>query len=495
MFAAVFGKDMRWAGVFEIDLATGKARTVFEEASKPRMDMNSTSYNPPNVRVTSGGKELIWYSDRSGFGHLYRYDVASGRLLNSITHGDWLVRDILAVDENHRQVWFSASGREPGDPYARYLYRVNFDGTGLVLMSPEPGDHLLTSPYNDVLKIDPAAGFGPLSPSGRYVVYTSSPLQGPVVTLARSTSDPGKSAVVERADAEAVAADGYRPPELFTVKAADGVTDLWGVMLKPRDFDPAKRYPVIDAEYASPLTAAVPHNFAQPFSNTLPCTSPSAMAELGFVVVIVDGRGTAYRSKAFSQYGFGELNIIGLDDHIAAIRALAARTPGLDLDRVGVVGGSYGGWSALRAMLEFPDFYKAGVACAPIGAMHSQNLDYHWSVFQGAPVYADGSSLRTRPDEVPQNWRALDGPAEAARLKGKLMIIAGGLDENVVPGTTMQFVDALIKADKDFELIYLPNSAHQVSRIPYTTRRIWDFLVRNLMGATPPENFHLKSSG
>jgi dipeptidyl aminopeptidase/acylaminoacyl peptidase len=353
-------------------------------------------------------------------------------------------------------------------------------------LSPEPGDHLITSPWNDVVSLDGAVGYELISPSGKFTVYASSPIGQTTQTIIRRTGDASRVAVVETADATQLFAAGFRAPEEFVVKAADGETDLYGVMYKPFDFDPNRKYAVIDQEYASPLTAVVPRSFAQAVQGVPAIGSSAAFARLGFIVVVIDARGTAYRSRAFSQAGFGKLNINGLDDHVAAIQHLAQRFSYLDVQRVGITGASYGGWSALRGMLEFPDFYKVGVAGVPPGSMHNMYLDYHWTTFQGRPDYSDGSELRPSLTEVPRGWGALDGRQQAARLRGKLLMIMGELDENAVPGSTLQFVNALMEANRDFELLYLPNKSHHESANPYSIRRTWDFFVRHLLGQEPP---------
>jgi dipeptidyl-peptidase 4 len=272
------------------------------------------------------------------------------------------------------------------------------------------------------------------------------------------------------------------------------VTDIWGVMYKPSDFDPGKKYPVIDSQYASPLTALTPRHFFQAWRGKQPL-APSSYAELGFIVVSVDARGTAFRSRAFSQAGYGKLNLIGLDDHVAAIRQLAARLPYLDADRVGIIGHSYGGMAVYRAMLEFPDFFKVGIASAGAASTHGMYLDYNWTAFQGRPVYRDGGELRLDPTEVPANYESLDGAAQADRLRGKLLMQFGELDENVPPGQLLQFVAALIRANKDFELLYMPSRDHQFIGEGYVMRRDWDFMVRNLLGREPPAQYELKMSG
>lgn len=494
VFCAAHGDNMESAFLFDVDLTTGTARTVIEERLPPRTDLNSTSYNPVNVHVTADGTEAIWFSQRDGWGHLYRYDVRTGALKNRITQGDWLVRDIIQVDEAQRRVYFTGGGREGGNPYYRYLYRVSFDGTGLTQLSPETADHLLLPNKPAVLSSDGITPHAVVSPSGRYVAYNYSRLDQPTRFVVRSLANPSVTTTIETADASGLVAAGWRAPEEFVVKAADGKSELWGTLYKPTDFDPRKKYPIIDSQYASPLTAFTQRHFFQAWRGKQPL-APSSYAELGFLVMSVDARGTTYRSREFSQAGYGKLNLIGLDDHVAALRQLAERHAYVDLDRVGIIGHSYGGFTAYRAMLEYPDFFKVGIASAGAADTHAMYLDYHWTAFQGRPVYSDASELRPSATEVPANYQSLNGSAQASRLKGKLLIQLGELDENVPPGQILQFVAALISANKDFELLYLPSRDHQFIGEGYVMRRDWDFMVRNLLGQEPPAGYEIKVSG
>jgi dipeptidyl-peptidase-4 len=489
LYLVAHGDNMESAYVFDVEVATGKSRTVLEEHLAPRTDLNSTSYDPVNVQVVKDGRELIWFSQRDGWGHLYRYDMRSGKLLNRITGGDWLVRDIIDIDEARGIIYFTGGGREPGNPYFRYLYRVNFDGSNLKLMSPEPADHLLLPHKHFVLTLDGITAYAPASPSGRYVLYNFSRIEQPTQFVIRRTADASLVAEVETADAAQLYAAGWRPPLSFSVKMNDG-TDLWGVMYQPSDFDAKQRYPIIDAQYASPLTAVVPHNFYQAYRGKQPL-QPSSYAELGFIVVSVDARGTTYRSEKFLHAGYGALNRVGLDDHITTIRELAATRPYMDLDRVGIVGHSYGGFVALRALLEFPEFFKVGISSAAMIDVQGMYADYHWSAFQGPPRYSDGSEWRPNATEVAENWKSLSASAQVQQLQGKLLVQMGELDENVPPGQVLQFVNSLIKDNKDFEFLYMPSRDHQFIGDSYVTRRDWDFMVRNLQGREPPPGYRI----
>ncbi|UCC40406.1 MAG: DPP IV N-terminal domain-containing protein [Candidatus Aminicenantes bacterium] len=492
LYAVAFGYNMESAFLFDIDLMTGAVRTVIEEQVLPRTDLNSTSYSPPNVRVKGDCEEVIWFSQRDGWGHLYLYDGKTGKLKNQITKGDWLVWDIVHVDESNRQIFFTGGGRAEGNPYYRFLYRVNFDGSDLVLLSPEKADHLITSPWNDILSLTGAAGYDVVSPSGKYVVYNYSLVDQPTETVIRSVEDGSLIASVEKADVSDLYAAGWQNPEEFVVKAEDGKTDLYGLMYKPRNFDPNKKYPVIDSQYASPLTAVVPRNFTQALIG-VGLVRPASLTELGFVCVVFDARGTTYRSKEFLHYSYGKLHTMGLEDHVAGIKQLAKRHSFMDIERVGVHGGSFGGWTAFRAMLEFPGFFKVGVSGAGPGSMQNMYLDYHWTAFHGRPKYSDGTELRPTPTEVPENYVNADGRQQVENLKGKLLIMMGEIDENVLPGSTLQFVDALIKADKNFDMLYVPNRPHNF-RSPHVIRRAWDYFVLHLHGAEPPE-YHIKKWG
>jgi dipeptidyl-peptidase 4 len=491
LYLVAHGDNMESAFVFDVEVSSGHARVVIAESLAPRTDLNSTSYNPVNVRLVRDCQELIWFSQRDGWGHLYRYDVLSGELLNQITAGAWLVRDIIDMDDEHGVIYLTAGGREPGNPYFRYLYRVNFDGSNFKLLSPEAADHLLLPNRPFVLSLDGISAYAPISPSGRYLLYNFSRIDLPTKFVIRGVLEANLVAEVETADATQLYAAGWRPPQSFTVKAADGATDLWGVTYQPSDFDPQRRYPVIDAQYASPLTAVVPHNFYQAYRGKQPL-APSSYAELGFIVICVDARGTTYRSAQFSQAGYGTLNRIGLDDHIAAIRALAATRTYIDIERVGIMGHSYGGYAALRAMLEFPEFFKVGISSAAMMNTQGMYSDYHWSAFQGRPRYSDGTEWRGTTTEIARNWQLLNASAQAHQLKGKLLLQMGELDENVPPGQILQFVSTLMKENKDFDFLYLPSRDHQFIGDAYVMRRDWDFMVRNLLECQPPPDYRIE---
>ncbi len=478
------------AALLEISPGTQAVRIVFKERLAPRADLNTAYYNPPNVYVMKNGTEFIWFSQRDGWGHLYLYDAASGRLKNAITSGDWVVRDIVHVDESKRVIYLTISGREPGNPYYRYLYRVNFDGTGLTLLSPEAADHLIVGAGFHFYPFEEAKIYQVISPSGKYAVYTYSTPAQPPQTVVRSTSNGSLVATIERADPSALFAAGYRPPREFVVKAADGTTDLWGVLYEPEHVGPLRRYPAIDSEYTSPLYATTPRDFMSAIFGPPSQLNPASLTALGFVVVGVDARGTPNRSKAFLDYSYGRWNTMGIEDHVAAIRQLHTRYPYIDLDRVGIVGWSFGGEAATRALLEFPDFFKVGVAADPAGGQHS--IYTGTEPWIGVPLYSDGTTIRPKPNEVPKSYAPLDSALDASKLKGHLLMLVGELDENVFAASTLQFADALMKANKTFDLIFSPNAAHFTTYATFPTyaaylrRRMRDYFIVNLLAASLP---------
>ena len=418
-------------------------KAVIDEQAKTFIDWTNKVYLhrlPPT-------HEAIWMSERDGWNHLYLYDTASGTVKNQITKGNWVVRGVDRVDDAKRQIWFRAGGLVTGqDPYYIHYCRVNFDGTGLIDLTPGDGTHTLAA-----------------SPDGAYLVDTYSRVDMPPVSELRRMSDGGKVLDLERADASALLAAGWKAPERFVSKGRDGVTDIYGVIVRPTNFNPNRKYPVVENIYAGPQGSFVPKAFA-------PNNGLQAMAELGFIVVQMDGMGTNNRSKAFHDVCWQNLADAGFPDRIRWIRAAGARYPYMDLNRVGIYGTSAGGQNALGGLLLHGDFYKAGVADC---GCHDNRMDKIWwnEQWMGWPVgpqYAANSNVTLAP-----------------RLTGKLLLMVGEMDTNVDPASTMQVVDALIKADKDFELLVMPGQGHGVVGSPYGKRRLQDFLVRSLLGVEP----------
>lgn len=460
LYALLTTRANKMMALVALDLATGTTRTIINEtAAKTNVQPNVALYSGPNVRILGKGSEALWFSERDGYGHLFLYDIVTGKLKRRLTPGASTVFDIIATDERRRELYYTASSAgERSNPYYRQLYRVSLDGGAPVQLTSGDVDHFIQAEANPAF----ALYFGTkvpvqaISPDFAYFIDVASTVERPPVTSIRSTRDGREIAKVESADISGVQALGYQPPEPFVMKAADGKTDLYGVLYWPpvaKTKTPGS-LAIIDAIYNGPQVSSVPNTYTGAFNNA--AWAPAALAKLGFVVMVLDARGTAMRDKAFHDASYGAFEDAGMDDHIAAIRELARRHPEIDATRVGVYGASHGGYYAANAILRHPDVYKAAVAAA------------------GA--YRDLGRLA--PD-----------------LTGKLMLVAGDMDENVPPASTYQLADALQKANKDFDLIIMANHVHSEIWDPYVVRRTWDFFVRHLQGKEPPESFSIPEIG
>lgn len=457
-------REERGSKAFQLEVAdvrSGEPRTLLRERGSTQVEPSHTFYGEPNVRVLGTG-EIIWWSERDGWGHLYLYD-ATGALKRRLTSGPWIVREIAYVDEKFRRVYFTAGGREPGrDPYLRHLYRVNLDGSGLQLLTPEDAEHQVR-----------------FSPSGRYFVDAYSRVDLAPVSALR-TADGALVRKLEEADLELLLASGWKWPERFQAKGRDGVTDIYGVIFRPSKFDTNKRYPVIDDIYHSPHRIWTHKRFGgQPTGDLMGFNfwHAQALAELGFIVVTVDGLGTPWRSKAFHDAYYGNMGDCGLEDHVAAFRQLAIGYPYMDLSRVGVYGHSQGGFCSARAILAYPDFYKVGVSSA---GDHDQRgfIQFWGEKYEGL---LSGS-----------NYDNQSNPLLAKNLKGKMLLAWADLDDNVPPGLTIKLIYELIKANKDFDLLVMPNRDHDFLRDPYFLRRRWDYFVQHLLGQRPPAGYKIQ---
>ena len=429
--------------VLEVDASTGIVRTLIEELSETFIDYSDKTYRYD----IDDGKEIIWASERDGWNHLYLYDGGSGKVKNQITKGEWVVRGVEKVDEQNRQIIFRASGKESGqDPYLINYYLINFDGTGLVKLTNGNANHSLD-----------------FSSNRKYFVDTYSRVDLPPVSILCNASDGKEIMQLAQADISDLLKTGWKMPEVFVSKGRDGKTDIWGIICRPMNFDKNKKYPVLEYIYAGPHSAFVPKTFSA-------YRSMQAYAELGFIVVQIDGMGTNWRSKAFHDVCWKNLKDAGFPDRILWHKAAAKKYPFMDITKVGIYGTSAGGQNSMGAVLFHPEFYDVAVSAC---GCHDNRMDKIWwnEAWMGWPIgseYAECSNV-----------------VNASKLKGKLFLIVGEMDTNVDPSSTMQVVDALIKAKKDFDLLVVPGMGHSSGGI-VGERKTKDFFVKNLLGVNPP---------
>lgn len=429
--------------VLEMSAVDGSVRTLIEEKEEKYV-------NYPRIyrNYLIDGKRIIWSSERDNYNHLYLYDRATGKPLNQITKGEWYVRGVQHVDEANEVIYFSANGMKKGeDPYLIHYYKINFDGSNLVELTPEEGMHQCwySSDY-------------------KYLVDVYSKVDQAPIAVLRDAKNGKIRMQLDKADISALLANGWKAPEVFSAKGRDGKTDMWGVIYRPSNFDPSKKYPVIEYIYSGPGDQYVPKTFS---SYNWWMTS---LAELGFIVVQVDGMTTSFRSKEFEEVCYKNLKDAGLPDHIAWIKAAAQKYPYMDIDRVGIFGCSAGGQESTGAVLFHPEFYKAAYSAC---GCHDNRMDKIWwnELWMGYPV-----------DE---SYSACSNVDNAYLLSRPLMLVVGELDDNVDPASTMQVANALIKANKDFELVVIPGAHHTMGE-DFGEHKRYDFFVRHLMGVTPP---------
>lgn len=435
--------------VLELSAKTGLVRTLIEEKNDKYIN-----YNRQRRIDLQDGKRIVWTSERDGRHHIYLYDRQKGKMVRQITKGEYYVRDIQHVDEKAGVIYFSACGKnKEEDPYLIHYYKIGLDGKGLVCLTPEEGTHSAT--FTDDMA---------------YLIDTYSTVTTPPVTVLRSGKDGKILRTLETADITALEAVGWKAPEVFVAKGRDGKTDMWGLIQRPSNFDPNKKYPIIEYIYSGPGDQYVPKSFT-PWLYYL-----QNMAELGFIVVQVDAMTTSFRTREFEEVCYKNLKDAGLPDRIAWIKAAAEKYPYMDTDRVGIYGCSAGGQNALAAVLWHGDFYKAAYAAC---GCHDNRMDKIWwnEQWMGYPV--DSSYIECSNVE------------NAYRLERPLMLVVGELDDNVDPASTMQVVNALQKANKDFELVVIPGAHHTMGE-SYGDHKRYDFFVRHLLGVDPPKWSELK---
>jgi dienelactone hydrolase len=455
-------RDHKSAKLRVADADTGEVREIMEEKVATQFE---SGQGEVNWRYLPASNEFIWYSEKDDWGHLYLYDLNTGRLKNQITKGNFVVTRLLKVDDKNRVLYFEANGREQGrDPYFSHFYSVGFDGRNLKLLTPEDGNHQIT-----------------LSPDGKYFVDTfSKPDVAPVTVLRDMT---GKTiATLEKTDISRLTAAGWKPPTPVTVKSRDNKWDLYGLMFTPTNLDRNRKYPVVNYIYPGPQGGGVG---SRSFSASR--SDHQALAELGFVVVIIDGTCNPDRSKSFHDVCYGNMADNTLEDQISGIRQLAQKHPYMDLNRVGIWGHSGGGFATAAALFRYPDFYKVGISES--GNHDNRNYEDDWGERYIGLLEGDNYEKQAN-----QNY--------AKNLKGKLLLAHGAMDDNVPPYNTYLVIDALIKANKDFDLIVFPNARHSFASDAlngfnpaanyYMMRRRWDYFVKHLLGAEPPKEFELK---
>jgi len=450
-------RDHKSAWFRVADAETGEVRTLFEERMPTQVGDASL---PENLwRVLPASNELIWWSQRDNWIHLYLYDLTTGRLKHRITSGEGNVEEVVRVDEKARTIYFMGQGKDPGrDPYFQHLYRIGFDGRGQTLLTPENANHVVS-----------------VSPDGRYFVDSYSTPDTPPVAVLRDANGRVLQ-TLERADISRLVATGWKPPMPIRMKARDGKTDIYGLMYTPSKMDSTKKYPIVNHIYPGPQSGSVGTRSFSPARG-----DNQALAELGFVVVEIDGMGTPGRSKAFADAYYGDMGDNTLPDQVAGMKELARQYAFIDIDKVGIWGHSGGGFATADAMFRFTDFFDVGIAES--GNHDNRNYEDDWGERYQGLLVKDGTS---------DNYADEANQTHAKNLKGKLMLVHGEMDDNVPPYNTQLVVDALVKAGKDFDLIMLPNARHGYGQDSnYMMRRRWDYFVKNLQGAEPPKEYQI----
>ncbi len=438
-------------GLYFIDSETGTVRNIIHEDANTMIE-----YQMVGCKLINNGEKVVWMSERDGWSHLYLYDGKTGELINQVTKGEFVVREINFIDEKNEIIYFTAGGVEKGrDPYYKHLYKINYDGSGMELLTPEDAEHEIQ-----------------FSPDYKYFIDNYSRVDLKPKAVLRRLSDGKLIKELQESNIDKLIATGWKYPERFTVKARDGKTGLYGILQYPSTFNPRKKYPIINNSYSGPQAVNVPKSFRRGIWNDW-----APLAEVGFLVMRIDGMGTAMRSKAFHDVSYKNLGDIGGPDHIAGIRQLAERYEYIDTTKIGIFGFSAGGYDAARAILKYPAFYKVAVASA---GNHDHRMAKAWwpEQYMGEPGnhYIEQSNLTL-----------------AKNLKGKLLLIHGDMDNNVNPASSYRLAAELVKNNKDFDLIIIPNANHDLTwRSKYATRRRMDYFVEHLWGIKPPKEFEFK---
>ena len=458
-------RDHKMANLKIANTKTGQVSSVFKETVDTYYESGLGS---ENWKVLFDSDEFIWYSEKDNWGHLYLYDLKTKQLKNRITKGNWLVRKLLHIDENKRELFFTAGGREKGNPYHVYLYKINFDGSGLKCLTPEKGTHIINP-----------------SPNWNYFVTTYSTTKNPPTSILKDKN--GKTLLqLSISNVDKLQSNGWQEPIEFKVKARDDKTDLYGLLYLPSYYKTDKKYPVLNYIYPGPQSGSVGN-----YSFMVARRDFQALAELGFVVVAVDAMGTPGRSKSFHDAYYGNMGDNGLPDNIKTIQQLSKKYTAMDLSKVGIWGHSGGGFASTGALLRYPEFYDVAVSSS--GNHDNRNYEADWGEkWHGLMNHID---LNSNDNDSEYDFKKTNYDSQANQLlvenlKGKLLIAHGMLDDNVPPSNTMLVVEELIKANKDFDLILFPNKRHGYGDMSnYMMRRKWDFFVKHLKGIEPPKNF------
>ena len=451
-------RDHKIAELKIADVITGEIKDIHKEVEDTQYESGRGAIN---WKYLPKSNEFIWYSQKDNWGHLYLYDLSSGKLKNQITKGEFVVNRIRYIDEEKRKIYFEGQGKDKSrDPYFKHFYSVDFDGQNLKLLTPENGNHNIT-----------------FSPKMNYFIDNFSQPNVPNVAVLRKMNG-DLIETLEKADISRLQASGWKAPEPIKVKSADGKYDLYGLMFTPTNLDPNKKYPIINYIYPGPQSGSVGNR-----SFNTGRRDNQALAELGFIVVSIDGTCNPGRSKAFHDECYGDMSVNTLPDQISGMEQLAKKNSFIDINKVGIWGHSGGGFATASAMFKYPDFFDVGISES--GNHDNRNYEDDWGERY--------NGLLVKDKEGKDNYEMGANQMYADKLKGKLLLAHGGMDDNVPPYNTTLVIDALIKANKDFDLIMFPNARHGYgSDSFYMMRRRWDYFVKNLLKVEPPKEYKIE---